>query len=336
RSRATTSGARARRSSPRSPSPPPARTSPTTARTAATGRPPLAPTSGEPPAGPPCSRVGLPAAEHFGRAAEDERREDVAVLEPAERAVLEIDTHLRPALEPERTGALVGAVAEQPLGREDVPFAALPARDPLELAELLERVDSHVGVGADTDADAALADPLDGREAVAEVRLGRRADADPRARLGDEVELAVARVRRVDDRRARGEAAGARQELDRPYAVLGQALVDLPRLLVGVDVERKALSLGVEGDLLEPLGRAGADGVGGEPDRDAVGLERLHLAEVVEDRRLAEALQPAARVGGEQEHDLDARRARRLDGGPGLRLADVVELADGGVAGRTH
>ena len=59
---------------------------------------------------------------------------------------------------------------------------------------------------------------------------------------------------------------GLGEELDRPEAVLGEALLDLARLLVGVDVEDEALALGVGADLLEPLARAGADGVGGEPD----------------------------------------------------------------------
>ena len=60
----------------------------------------------------------------------------------------------------------------------------------LELAQLLERVDPDVRVGADADADPALREPLDRREAVTEIRLGRRADADPRARVREQVELA--------------------------------------------------------------------------------------------------------------------------------------------------
>ena len=38
--------------------------------------------------------------------------------------------------------------------------------------------------------------------------------------------------------------------------------------------------LGVAADLLEPVGRTGADGVGGEPDPDASLAESLHLVEV--------------------------------------------------------
>jgi hypothetical protein len=51
--------------------------------------------------------------------------------------------------------------------------------------------------------------------------------------------------------------------------VLGEALLDLARLLVGVHVERQPFGCCVGSDLLEPFGRAGADGVGGDADPDA-------------------------------------------------------------------
>ena len=46
--------------------------------------------------------------------------------------------------------------------------------------------------------------------------------------------------------------------------------------------------------------------------------------------------QAAARVGDVQEHELDARLRSRLDRGPCLVDAEVVELADRGVARRAH
>ncbi len=46
---------------------------------------------------------------------------------------------------------------------------------------------------------------------------------------------------RVDDRRSLGQAARPCEELDRTAAVLGEALLDLLRLLVGVDVQRQAV-----------------------------------------------------------------------------------------------
>ena len=68
----------------------------------------------------------------------------------------------------------------------------------------------------------------------------------------EEVELVVVRVRGVDDRRPRAEAAGVGEQLDRPAAVLLEALLDLARLLVGVDVQRQPLARGIGTDLLEP------------------------------------------------------------------------------------
>ena len=176
-------------------------------------------------------------------------------------------------------------------------------------------------------------DSLHGQEAVAEVRLGRGAGADPGSRFGQEVELPIVRMRRMDDRRARAEAAGLGEELDRPHAVLFDALVDLARLLVGVDVEGQIVLLGVAADLLEPVGRTGADGVGGEPDPDAALLEPLDLVQVFGGRMLPEALQAAAPVGGVEEDEVDARCLRCLRGRERLLEAEVVELADRGVAG---
>ena len=46
--------------------------------------------------------------------------------------------------------------------------------------------------------------------------------------------------------------------------------------------------------------------MGGDADAEPVVAQRLDLAEVVRDRRLAEAREAAARVGGEEQHELDA------------------------------
>src|SRR6266516_6904411 len=106
----------------------------------------------------------------------------------------EIDLDVVPFLEAERSRPLVGAVAEERPRREHVAAAGLPSSDSLELTQLLERIDADVGVGADADADPARAHALDGKEAVAEVGLRRRTGADPRSRVGEEVELITVRV----------------------------------------------------------------------------------------------------------------------------------------------
>ncbi len=182
----------------------------------------------------------------------------------------------------------------------------------------------------------AFADAFDREEAVAEVRLGREARADSGAGLGEEVELAVVRMRGVDDRRARPEAAGLGQELDRPDAVLLDALLDLPWLLVGVDVEGEGMLLCVAPDLLEPVRRAGAHGVGGEPDVDAPLAEPLDLVQVLGSGGLAEAFESASRVGDVEEDEGDSGSVGRLGGCECLLEAEVVELTDRRVAGGEH
>src|SRR5690348_14263632 len=148
--------------------------------------------------------------------------------------MLGVDRDFGPLVESERGGAFVRPEAEQGSGGDDVPPACAAPRDPFDLPQLFQRVDADVRVGADADPDPALAKLLDRREAAAQVRLGGWAEASPRSRFRDEIELVVVRVRRVDDGRSRPEAAGVREELDRAHAVLREALVDLARLLVRV------------------------------------------------------------------------------------------------------
>ncbi len=168
---------------------------------------------------------------------------------------------------------------------------------------------------------------------VAEVGLGRRAEADPRARLREQVELAVVGVRGVDDRRARAEAARVGEQLDRPAAVLGEAVLDLARLLAGVDVQDERFPVGVPSELREPVGWAGAYGVRRDADADAGRAKLLEPPQVARDGVVAKPLETAARVCGEQQHELDPRLVRGLDRSVGLGLPHVVELADGGPAG---
>jgi CDP-diacylglycerol--glycerol-3-phosphate 3-phosphatidyltransferase len=240
----------------------------------------------------------------------------------------EIDVDVVPLLEPERAGAFVGTEAQEALRRDHVAAAALPARDPFELAQLLQRIDANVRVGADAQPDAPLAHPLDREEAVAEVRLGRRAGADARARRGDQVELGAVGVRGVDDRRSLAEAARAFQQLDGTETVLGEALLDLARLLVGVDMQRQLLRDCVAADLLQPVRRAGAHGVGGEPDTDVAAAQVLDLMQVVRHRVLPKAREAAAPVRGEQDDDPHTGLLGRLDRRERLGEAEVVKLAD--------
>ena len=118
--------------------------------------------------------------------------------------------------------------------------------------------------------------------------------------------------------------------------MLGEALLDLLRLLVGVHVQRELVGEGVAGDLLQPVRGTGTDGVRCEPDSDPVGAELLHLAEIVRNRVLPEAGQSSAPVRDVEEHERDAGCLCRLVGGATLRRSQVVELTDGRVSGSPH
>ena len=126
-----------------------------------------------------------------------------------------------------------------------------------------------------------MLDPCGREKAVREVGLGRQAGADGRPARREQVELGTVGMCRVHDGDVRAEAAGAVEQLDRAAAVLGEALLDLPRLLVRMDVQRQTFGLRVAADLLEPVPRAGAHGVGGEADADAVGSQRFQLGEIL-------------------------------------------------------
>ena len=151
----------------------------------------------------------------------------------------------------------------------------------------------------------ARADALGGQEAVAEVGLRRRAGADRRAVRGEEVELGAVGVRRVHDRRALAQAAGPREELDRPAAVLGEALLDLLRLLVGVDVEREAARAAYRPiSSSQSAGQAGRSGGRARPRSPRRAARRP--GEILADGLLAEAGETSARVGDVEEDEGDA------------------------------
>jgi CDP-diacylglycerol--glycerol-3-phosphate 3-phosphatidyltransferase len=250
--------------------------------------------------------------------------------------VPDIDFDRRPGVEPERSGALDGPDLQELLGRDDVAAKLLASRRAFQLTQLLERIDAHVRIRADAKRNPSRAQPLHRDEPVAEVGLRRRADADPRTGVPNEIQLVVARVGCVDDRRPRPEAAGALEQLDGPDAVLRETLLDLAGLLVRVDVEDEILSACVRADLLEPVGRARANGVRGNPDSHPFLPELRDLLEVGADGLLPEAIDAASGVGDVQEHELDARSAGGLRSCLRLLEADVVELTDGRVTGSTH
>src|SRR6185436_7410506 len=229
-------------------------------------------------------------------AAGDERCTEVLRRDTVERPVIEVDLDLGPRLETQGASAVRAADRPQRVRVEHAAPAVLSPCDALELAELLERVDPNVRITADAERDPAVeyADRRD--EAVAQVGLGRRAGADRRAAVPHQVELRAVGVRCVDDRRQGTQTARVGEQLDGAYAVLREALLDLARLLAGVDVQDDPLGGCVTAELDEPVAGARSDGVGGESDGDTPAAEPLDLLEIRGDRRLPHAVEPAARV----------------------------------------
>ena len=175
-----------------------------------------------------------------------------------------------------------------------------------------------------------------GRNPSPRFGLGRQACADTRAGIGEQVELGSVGVRRVHDRRALAEATGAVEQLDRPDAVLGKALLDLARLLVRVHVERQPLGGCVAADLLEPVFGTRAHGVGGDADGNPAAAQILDLAQVLRDRLLPETRQASASICGEQQDDPDPRLLGSLHRCDRFVEAEVVELTDCRVARGTQ
>src|SRR2546421_4653033 len=115
------------------------------------------------------------------------------------------------------------------------------------------------------------------------------------------------RVRPVDDGRAWSETTAGVDQLDRSQAVLGEAFLDLARLLVGVGVQRQVVLGGVTAELLEPVAWTGADGVGSDADADPIGSPPFELTQVRGHRLLPEAPDAAAGGGDVEQHELDLR-----------------------------
>ena len=138
---------------------------------------------------------------------------------------------------------------------------ALPPRQALAVlqpAQLLAPVAGDVAVGADRQRHAGGEPAGQVGEAVAEVRLGARAEHDAGAAPRHRGDLAGVAVGGVDELPARIEQALARQPFDRPRAGGGEAVAHLRRLLGDVDVDRPGEALGQPAQLGDRLGAGGA------------------------------------------------------------------------------
>jgi hypothetical protein len=174
----------------------------------------------------------------------------------------EVDLDLRgaaariePGIEPQRRPARSDRRPPQVAasgGKQRVAGLPLAARERLHLTQFLKRVDPHLLIGPDRQPHAGIAIAQRGQDAIAEVALGRRTGDDDRPAHSKPVDVSVADMDGMHDRRPRAQETGAVQQLDRRAAVLGLALAELAPLLGSVDMADKVVRIGVPGDLSQP------------------------------------------------------------------------------------
>ena len=104
-------------------------------------------------------------------------------------------------------------------------------------------------------------------------------------------------------------------------------------MLVCVDVQWQAFLLGVTGQVLEPGTGTCPNGVGGDAHPDPALAQRLELTQILRDALLTKPVESAARIGCVEEDEGDPRFLGGFSRSHRLVEAEVVELADRGVAG---
>ena len=239
--------------------------------------------------------------QHVARAAEDQgRRRRPSAATPrscscsrsttASGQLVEAERSRRRSSEPNASSSSTEITPRLPVCRR---------RDRLELAKLLERVDAHVRVGADAQADLAVARrarPAGSRRRGSPRSSGRRRCARPRRRAGRARPVGV---RGVHDRRARAEAAFARRAARsaarraRPGTRRSPAAARRRGRAAAARARRRR----------RPSSRSASAGQartewGATPTRDPVRAQLLELAQVLGHRGLAEARAAAAQVAG--------------------------------------
>jgi hypothetical protein len=198
-------------------------------------------------------------------------------------------------------------------------------------------------------------------DAIAEVRLGRRAQAGHRAALRGVLVLGVVHVRRVDQAPARIDRRVIEQPFDRAQAAPLDAVVDFLGLLGDVDVDRCRAVDGFEaGDgVAQPFRRHCAQRMRRHAQprvlRIAHGLQRFEQAQHRLGRAHEAALALVGRLVAEAAGLVEHRQQREADAGllrgtqqceaqrrvvgvgTAVRIVvHVLELADAGVAGFEH
>ena len=277
-----------------------------------------------------------PRDDDISRAAGDQRRLDMLAGDAGERAVVGVDLDRSPLLELQGSRSLGRPDLEQLRGRQDPAAPGLAPRDPLELAQLLQRSirmfeSDPMQRGIERSSTSVTRrKPSPRSDSVvgqAQMRAPVAASRSSSLSFACVAWMMVVRSR---------EATRVGEELDRAAAVLLEALLDLAWLLVGMDVEWELFVPCVGADLLEPGAGAGADGVGGDTDGGSRRAERLDLLEVRPECGLAHSIEPAALVRDMEQHDRDPGFACRLGRCKRLCGAEVVELSHRRVSGGAH
>ena len=275
------------------------------------------------------------------------------------RADLEHARAARERLSP----AIERGVEQRPTGRTAGrrQHVARPCVEPLgifELPQLVGRANGDVRIGADPKAPSCVEVFASPENAVAEIGFGDRAKPRDGARGGEVARLGGVHVRRVDQAPAAVDPDMLEEPAHRPLAERRDAVLDLADLLGGMDMDRPLA--GERDDIGEFGRRRRAQAVRRDADRFVrlaldelpAGFEQAGVGADVGDepalfrlRRLG----PETRVCIEDRHEgqADARFARRGDDSPGhfcaigvgravLRVMEIVEFGDGGVAGLQH
>ena len=193
-----------------------------------------------------------------------------------------------------------------------------------------------------------------GRQAVAQIPLGERADTDARAGVEELTQLRRLRVGAVNRGDPGADVDPVEQQSHRGRAVGGERLLDLEPLLLEVEVEHQAAAPSLGGDLLELARIGGAHAVDHGAEAGPLGRgsfgEPIHPRPVRFWRGHQEAALTAAELAadaagpvvGVEQHQVNPRLGGRLQNQLvesvvlGLVVVQVVKLADRGDAGAPH
>ena len=265
-------------------------------------------------------------------AAGEQRRRHVLALDAREGAMAQIDLDLRPVSSPSARAPTAEPISKQRLGREDPAAAALPPAMPSSSRSssngsirTFESVPMQSGMPRWAIRTAGR-NPSPRSASV----VGQRADRGSVG--GEQVELGAVGVGRVDD----GGPLGRGSPFGRAARSAGsRARRGIPRSRAAARPRGRAagaLRVGVAAEIASSQSRGHAGRSAGRRRPDASARSASTSPRYAADGLLPHARKAAARVRDVEEDEGDARLRGCLRRGARLGDAEVVELADGGVA----